>query len=153
MLPCTRAKPTVAECMSSKPKKKKLPSLQKLRKAAHALWSLIVRHTDKVCQVCGTSENLQGHHCLVPKGWGGSIRFFVDNGIALCYTCHICTYHKGRGGVTFDRQLLAAIDKKIPAARQEELIKLAHAHKYKRDELTHWIYSLTETLNKLKETP
>jgi hypothetical protein len=140
--------------MSSKPlKKKKLPSLKKLCKAAHALWSLIVRHADKVCQVCGTSEKLQGHHCLVPKGKGGSVRFFIDNGIALCDICHIWTYHKGRGGITFDRKLLAAIDRKIPLARQEEIIKLAAPHRYKRDELTHWIYSLTETLDKLKEKP
>ena len=139
--------------MSSKPKKKKLPTLSRLTKLAHAAWSLLVRYRDKACQVCGDTEDLQAHHCLVPKGKGGSVRFFVDNGLCLCTTCHIWTYHKGRGGIRFDRKLLAAIDARVPIFRQEEVLRLAAPHRYKRDELNYVIYSLKAQLDKLKETP
>jgi len=140
--------------MSSKQvKKKKLPSLSKLTKAAHALWSQLVRFRDKVCQVCGTAEKLQAHHCIVPKGRGGSIRFMLDNGICLCDKCHLWTYHEGRGGVAFDRKLLAAIDAHVTLQRQEELTSLAQKHRFKRDELNYLIFALTAQLNKLKELP
>ena len=40
---------------------------------------------DKVCQVCGATENLQAHH-IIPFSIGGADT--PENGEALCPSCH-----------------------------------------------------------------
>lgn len=51
-------------------------------------WSNNVKERDgKICQFCGSIENLQAHHILSVPKYPEKI-FDIDNGITLCYNCH-----------------------------------------------------------------
>ena len=84
--------------MASKVKSttKKMPSIKTLKRNCKDLWSQIVRARDQhTCQVCGSHESLQGHHCIVTSHLGGSTRYDTRNGVCLCYKCHIIMIHRG----------------------------------------------------------
>jgi len=55
------------------------------------LWSILIRHRDKVCVWCGGSKLLQAHHIVSKALLGGNLSGYIDlgNGMALCYNCHI----------------------------------------------------------------
>ena len=79
-----------------KPPKKKAFSKSHARKELHILWSLAVRQRDRyACQWCAhdgkTNVNLHHHaHHIVPRSISGTCGAFnVDNGVTLCYYCHI----------------------------------------------------------------
>lgn len=46
-------------------------------------WSVQVRWRDRVCQVCGSREELEAHH-LNSKSYFPEQAYDLDNGIALC---------------------------------------------------------------------
>lgn len=56
-------------------------------------WRAAIIARDKVCQFCGSSDNLQAHH---KKGFSlyPELRLSMDNGITLCDKCHK-NLHKG----------------------------------------------------------
>ena len=50
-------------------------------------WQNNVKVRDEVCQVCGSSHQLEAHH-IIPKSQDPSKKYDVDNGISLCIDCH-----------------------------------------------------------------
>lgn len=59
------------------------------------LWSKIVRLRDHfTCQRCGAvhksnSKGLHAHHILTKGSHGFSTRWSIENGVAVCYGCHM----------------------------------------------------------------
>lgn len=72
-----------------KPKKKK--TKRYWIKKCDKVFSEIVRSVG-VCERCGTTKNLQCAHIV--SRVNHSIRFDLENGIALCYSCHLMWAHK-----------------------------------------------------------
>jgi hypothetical protein len=53
----------------------------------HRLWRQAVVARDKVCQDCGSAEQLHAHH-IFPYATYPHLRYEVNNGITLCHDCH-----------------------------------------------------------------
>ena len=51
-------------------------------------WRRIVLERDKVCQICGSSENLTADH-IVAKRASQELSLDTDNGRMLCRRCHL----------------------------------------------------------------
>ena len=56
-------------------------------------WVKQVKKRDKCCQKCGEKKRLHAHHILSWKDYP-ELRFKINNGIALCESCHIETHRK-----------------------------------------------------------
>lgn len=82
-----------------KEKKKKVPltkRISKLKKECDSLWSKAVRLRDKgKCVLCGSDSHCQAHHWYHTRAQGNSTRWNINNGITLCYTCHLYKVHSG----------------------------------------------------------
>ena len=50
-------------------------------------WSTLIITRDKVCQRCGTAENLCAHH-IKTRAEFPELMFDLDNGMCLCTSCH-----------------------------------------------------------------
>jgi hypothetical protein len=66
------------------------------KKELHAAWSFVVRQRDDyVCQWClhdgkhNVSTKHHGHHIVARSLCGNNGAFDVDNGMTLCFHCHI----------------------------------------------------------------
>lgn len=105
---------------------KKKFSKRNFKKNLDSLWSRIVRSRDKKCVVCGSRENLQAHHCIVRKAQGNKTRWEPDNGITLCYVCHMFKLHGNQGDKEFLDKYLKEINARVPKERQEEIIVASH---------------------------
>jgi len=117
-------------------KRKKLTPMPKLLKKVQVAWGAFIRARDKECAVCFRQDTLQAHHCIVPKNKGNSTRFLEDNGITLCYSCHIGKVHGGTERRFWYDHLNRIIDIKVPKKRQDEIIALSYEiRKYDRTEL------------------
>jgi len=66
----------------------KRSEIKKLDKA----WSEAIRWRDTYCQKCGSEERLSAAHLF--SRTNRSVRWDLDNGICLCYRCHIHWSHK-----------------------------------------------------------
>lgn len=118
------------------PKKKKLVPIPRLIRLCHAAWSTYVRTRDKRCLMCGTTENLQAHHVLVPKSKSTGVRFFEENGFTLCYREHLKIFHKGLERKDWYDRLKEKIDSMVSLERQTEIIKISYLEKkWTREEL------------------
>lgn len=52
-------------------------------------WGVLVRKRDKKCVWCGGTKRLNAHH-IVARGRGNNqAHTETDNGMTLCYVCHI----------------------------------------------------------------
>lgn len=52
-------------------------------------WGIVVRKRDGKCVWCGSRKRLNAHH-IVARGRGNNqAHCEVENGMALCYVCHI----------------------------------------------------------------
>lgn len=67
----------------TKPKNKNLP----YTKGKLLTWGKKVKERDCCCQKCGATENLEAHH-LFNKALMPELALCLENGIALCSTCH-----------------------------------------------------------------
>jgi hypothetical protein len=70
--------------------KKRRPKseLKKLALECHLLWSKAVKIRDgNQCRVCGSDSGLQSHHIFSDK-MHSSMRYLLQNGIALCFQHH-----------------------------------------------------------------
>jgi 5-methylcytosine-specific restriction endonuclease McrA len=56
-------------------------------KRALMAWKRIIKNRDKVCQICGSDENLEAHHIIYRANFP-LLSFSEDNGILLCNSCH-----------------------------------------------------------------
>lgn len=70
-----------------KRKKTKVPEKRKVMQDCLSLWSQCVRTRDRKCRICGSEYRLQAHH--VRSRQHHSTMLDLDNGIALCASCHI----------------------------------------------------------------
>lgn len=77
--------------MSKKVTKAKM--LSRAKKMADRLWSVYIRLRDGKCLICGSTEKLQAHHCIVRKALSNLTRWNIFNGITLCYKCHLIEIH------------------------------------------------------------
>ncbi len=104
-------------------------------KKLDSLWGKIIRARDKRCAMCGSTDNLNAHHCVVHKGNGASkIRWILDNGITLCAYCHMGIHN--HNNASFVRKYETIRDSRISLDRQEEIIRLRHeVAKYSMDDL------------------
>ena len=84
--------------------KKTLPSLSLVRKTLYADWALRVKHRDGFkCALCGSEENLPAHHWYACDHHAHAARYAINNGITLCYACHIRSVHTRADYVTVNR--------------------------------------------------
>lgn len=66
------------------------------RGSLHRSWAKLVKHkSGNQCEKCGSSEYLEAHH-IEPYKDNESLRYSVDNGVALCKRCHV-KHHKIHG--------------------------------------------------------
>lgn len=81
---------------SSKVKRPKAIPIKSVKKLLHEDWSRKVRDRDSnTCQLCGSDEgSISAHHWYRTEHRGGRSRYLVENGVALCYGCHIHVVHK-----------------------------------------------------------
>ena len=83
--------------------KKTLPSLSLVRKTLYADWALRVKQRDGFkCAFCGSEENLTAHHWYACDHHAHAARYAIDNGITLCYACHIRSVHTRADYVTIN---------------------------------------------------
>lgn len=86
--------------------KKTLPSLSLVRKTLYADWALRVKQRDGFkCAFCCSEENLTAHHWYACDHHAHAARYAVDNGITLCYACHIRSLHTRADYVTINRAM------------------------------------------------
>ena len=98
--------------------------IKKLKKQNFELWSQCVRLRDKKCIVCGSTENLQAHHCFVRAALSLRTRFMTLNGVCVCYKCHLVQIHRN-GEKRFFEKYIKILDEKIPKQKQEEIYKIS----------------------------
>jgi hypothetical protein len=67
-------------------KKPKAETRASVSKDCDKLWSQCVRVRDKTCRRCNSEDGLSAHHII--ERTHRSVRFDLDNGIALCWRCH-----------------------------------------------------------------
>ena len=126
--------------------------IKKLKKQNFELWSQCVRLRDKKCIVCGSTENLQAHHCFVRAALSLRTRFIPENGVTLCYRCHLIEIHKN-GEKRFMENYIRILDEKIPKEKQEEIYKLAeNKEEITLEDLQNTNIHLKECLQKLKDS-
>ena len=70
---------------------RKKPSKRTIIKKLDKEWSRVIRLRER-CARCSTSENLQAAHIFSRRSL--SVRWDLDNGIPLCYACHMFWAHK-----------------------------------------------------------
>lgn len=87
------------EKVKKEKREKKVPltkRISKLKKECDSLWSKAVRLRDKgKCVLCGSDSHCQAHHWYHTRAQGNSTRWNINNGITLCYTCHLYKVHSG----------------------------------------------------------
>ena len=147
--------------IKDKPKKKKKKKVKKVNKAKlikklkkqnFELWSQCVRLRDKKCIICGSTETLQAHHCLVRAALSLRTRFIPENGVTLCYRCHLIEIHKN-GEKRFMENYIRILDEKIPKEKQDEIYKLAeNKEEITLEDLQNTNIRLKEYLQKLKDS-
>lgn len=110
------------EKIKSKTHKKVTPNKQKaIKKALDNVWrDTIHKIYGGVCSACGKS-GVQAHHFFGRKAYP-SVKWDVDNGVALCVGCHIMKVHRnGQTEIARD-----ALIKRIGQIKFEELKKRAN---------------------------
>lgn len=65
----------------------KIKTVEQYRWALTA-WSTLIYQRDEKCVWCGKTEDLEAAH-IFPKGLYPKLSFHKNNGICLCYDCHI----------------------------------------------------------------
>jgi 5-methylcytosine-specific restriction endonuclease McrA len=71
---------------------------KRLEKKLDIAWSAFVRRRDRVCQKCGGIGTVAPHHAFGRRHL--ATRWLPENGIGLCYPCHIHWAHRDPAGFT-----------------------------------------------------
>ena len=108
--------------MKKKVSKAKL--LRRLKNLADKLWSQYIHLRDGVCQMCGATEKLAAHHCIVRKALSNHSRWLPDNGILLCFKCHILGVHH-EGTRDFLKKFVEILDKMFTPEQQQRVKDLS----------------------------
>ena len=72
--------------------KKNKSTRSQLKRQLDTAWSQFIHARDKVCQKCGGTSGLSAHHLV--KRSNLALRWEEDNGLLLCFTCHIHQAHE-----------------------------------------------------------
>jgi len=84
--------------------KKKLPDLRTIKKTLYATWSLKVKQADYWrCSLCGDEDRVAAHHWYCCDKQAHAARYVVDNGITLCFACHLRKVHLRADYVTINK--------------------------------------------------
>jgi len=74
--------------------KQKLPDLRTVKKTLYTTWSLKVKQADGWrCALCGDTDRLAAHHWYCCDKQAHAARYVVDNGVTLCFACHLRKVH------------------------------------------------------------
>lgn len=85
-------------------KKEKLVSLSTIKKTLYADWALRVKQADGwKCALCGSTDNLTAHHWYCSDHFAHAARYCIDNGVTLCYACHIRSVHTRADWATINK--------------------------------------------------
>ena len=85
-------------------KKEKLVSLSTIKKTLYADWALRVKQADDwKCALCGSTDNLTAHHWYCSDHFAHAARYCIDNGVTLCYACHIRSVHTRADWATINK--------------------------------------------------
>jgi 5-methylcytosine-specific restriction endonuclease McrA len=135
---------------SKKPKRiNKARELKKLKLKADKLWSLYIRHRDEKCMLCGATEDLQAHHCIVRKALGNATRWHINNGISLCYVCHLIEIHRNATKSTLEKYL-KILNNKYTKKQQEEVYSLYRKGiKIEYEDMVKIVFDLENKLRKI----
>lgn len=101
----------------------------KYKEKLDRMWSQIIRLKYKeTCVMCGKSKEkndvvIQAHHAIKRKAAGNQARYDLRNGIALCYSCHICHLHGESADLQWHKDYIKKLDKIIPIELQEQIIQ------------------------------
>ena len=58
------------------------------KQSFNRIWRIQVIRRDGVCKICGTRKSRQSHH-LNSASFFPDERFDINNGVTLCYSCHM----------------------------------------------------------------
>ena len=137
----------------AKKKVSKQTILKRLKKKGDKFWSLCIRARDGRCMICGTTEKLSAHHCIKRKKLSNHSRFLLNNGITLCFNCHILEIHNYATKNVLEKYL-EILNKFYTKEQQDEVIRKS---KEKRPldilELTTIVEDLVKSLKELKDKP
>lgn len=75
-------------------------------------WSRSVKERDGKCMKCGKLDDLHAHH-VKPKSTHPELKYVVENGVTLCYTCHKKEHEANRIRVRSARPQRKTLDRKI----------------------------------------
>ena len=74
--------------MTTKKKVSYTVKKRRLRDKCDALWQEKIKKIHgELCEVCGSDYRVAGHHWY-RKGSYGFMRYYLKNGVRLCYSCH-----------------------------------------------------------------
>lgn len=109
-------------------KKAKLPPLSSVKKALMQDWARRVKERDGWgCMLCGSTDNVTAHHWFVANHFANQARYMVDNGITLCYACHIRKVHTRADYVTIGRlKHLMSVNHGFTDKQEESLISASN---------------------------
>jgi len=120
-------------------KRKKKTVRQKRIAQLDKLWVEKIKERDKgICQKCG-KVGTQAHHIF---GRGYSVRWDMDNGVYLCYTCHLLNAHSKN--IRLSMQFKDWVKGFLGHKYEELMEKSSQVQKFNKE-----FYE--ETLEKLKE--
>ena len=98
-------------------------------------WSKAVRIKYPRCVVCG-GEPTQAHHAIARKAQSLGVRWILENGIGLCYCCHIFKLHGPQGDKAWLDRYIKILNDLIPAEVQQKIFEIGHRiNKYSIDEM------------------
>lgn len=111
-----------------------------------------MRQRDGKCVLCGSTNSLAAHHFIVNAARSLALRYNPDNGVALCYSCHIHKIHK-EASVS---NALALIEAVKPRLSQADILAIANtpsnASEVKRADLYEILINLQTMLKTLTES-
>ena len=107
--------------MSKRKTKNKVVLLRRAKKLADSLWSTYIRRRDGKCLLCSSKDKLQAHHCLIRKALSNHTRWNINNGVTLCYRCHLIEIH-GNATKSVLENYLKIINEMYSAEQQCEVI-------------------------------
>ena len=96
-----------------------------LKNKLDRLWSEAIRKKYIRCIVCGRQPT-QAHHCIVRKAQSLGVRWMIDNGVGLCYVCHIHRLHGSQGDKQWLDRYITVLNGIIPEEKQQNIIEIGN---------------------------
>ncbi len=127
--------------------KNRIPAL---KRKLHTVWAIAIKLRDgNRCMLCGKTEHLNSHHCIVPAARGAAIRFEMMNGITLCAFCHMRVHSSTKAQLD---DYIVILNSRISREDQEALeIRASKGHKFDASELEEMLDALQKVVNDARE--